>query len=69
MNKMNVTVPGHKGSFYVIDEGYINGELYYLLEHNTYGEDAPAVAIGVDNGMIFEDIFNGLEEVLERLEG
>ncbi|MDM5370516.1 hypothetical protein QUF96_02850 [Bacillus bombysepticus] len=62
-DKSNVVVKGHRGTWYVIDETSFYGRKFYLLEHNTFGEDAMSVAIDEDGTLILEDITEGIAEV------
>lgn len=51
----------------IVDKCCINGELYYLLEHNTYGCEVPCIGINVNKGTVFKDIRNGVDELRERI--
>ncbi|EML6324802.1 hypothetical protein QCQ60_005131 [Bacillus cereus] len=42
-------------------------EKFYLLEHNTFGEDAMSVAIDEDGTLILEDITEGIAEVSRHI--
>ena len=72
--KMNVAdtnkikVEGHRGTWHIIDVVYFDMKPYFLLEHNTYGEDADHVAVDVDGVLVLEDITGGTTEVFEHLE-
>jgi hypothetical protein len=67
LNKENIKVNGHRGTWYVIDEVVYGGEHYFLLEHETYGNDAPWIAIDEDGQLVMEDISDGVEELIEYL--
>jgi len=64
-----IKVDGHKGTWYVIDMDYIQGERCFLLEHETYGEDAPSVIIDIENNVLCEDVYNGFDDYREILKG
>jgi hypothetical protein len=68
MKKEGIKVNGHKGTWYVIDEITVSGNKYYLLEHETYGEDAACICIREDGKLILEDIWNGIIEISEFLQ-
>jgi hypothetical protein len=68
MNKNKIKVEGHRGTWYVVDELVKFGQLYYLLEHNTYGEEANWVAINEAGELVMEDITDGATELAEYLE-
>lgn len=67
-NKNKVKVEGHRGTWYVVDELLFIGKTYYLLEHNTYGNDVAWVAVDYDGNLVMEDIWGGVEELLDFLD-
>lgn len=67
LDKDNIKVKGHKGTWYAIGETTKNGKKYFLLEHNTYGEDACHVAIDEDGNLVLED-FYGMDYLSEHLD-
>lgn len=67
MLKENIKVEGHVGTWYVIDETTWYGKKFFLLEHETFGEDADNVVITERGSLIFEDIVGGITEVRELL--
>lgn len=56
-------IKGHKGTWYCIGietfafRGYL--EQLNLMEHETYGEDAPHIIIDLDGKIVLEDVSNG----------
>ena len=68
MKREGIKVEGHRGTWYVIDEVVYEGNTYYLLEHETYGEDADHIAIDANGYNIFSHITDGTTEIIERLE-
>lgn len=67
LNKDRIKIGGFKGTWYVIDERTINDKKYFLLEHNTYGEEVPCVGLGVECGTVFKNINDGLDEIRDRI--
>lgn len=65
MDSENIKVKGHIGTWHVIDECNRNGKNYYLLEHDTFGDEAAAVCIREDGKLILEDIWNGFDDVYD----
>lgn len=63
MKREGIRVEGHRGTWYVIDEGYHNGRKVYLLEHETYGDMAASVIVDSKGNLLLEDVWNGLEEL------
>lgn len=57
-----IRVMGHRGKWYVIDEREYDGRMLYLVEHETYGDEAASLIIDEDFNLIAEDIWNGWED-------
>ena len=58
----NITVEGHIGTWYAIDETEVNGEKFFLLEHEEYGDEAACVAVNEHGKLVAEDLWNGFDE-------
>lgn len=58
----NITVEGHIGTWYTIDETEVNGEKFFLLEHEEYGDEAACVAVNEQGKLVAEDLWNGFDE-------
>lgn len=68
MVKSNIKLEGIKGTWYEIDRGIVYGKTVILVESEQYGEDVPTIAIDENHKILFTDIWNGIDEVSERLE-
>lgn len=66
-NSDGIKVAGHRGKWYVIEEVIYQGERYFLLEHETYGNDAPWIAVTEKGLLVMEDIWDGVEQLIECL--
>ncbi|NLW46315.1 MAG: hypothetical protein GXY86_03110 [Firmicutes bacterium] len=60
-----IKVKGHLGKWYVIDSGCYNGKRVFLLEHETYGDEAACVIVDENGGLILEDVWNGFDDLYE----
>jgi hypothetical protein len=67
VNSKGIKVKNHLGTWYVIEEVYYNGEQYFLLEHETHGDDALWVAINNKGDLIMDDISDGSGELIKFL--
>ncbi|GAB6253534.1 hypothetical protein BCSAG_48520 [Bacillus cereus] len=67
MKRDNILVHGHRGLWYVIDETSYYGKKFFLLEHQTYGEDAMHVAIDEEHNVVLEDIEGGINELNKHI--
>lgn len=67
MKREGIKVEGHRGTWYVIVETAYKGVPLFLLEHETYGEDADHIVINAEGTLIMEEVVGGVAEVLERM--
>lgn len=67
MQKSNIKIYGHTGTWYVIDESVYKNEPVFLLEHEEYGDEAACLIVKEDLTMLLEDVWNGFDD-LELLE-
>ena len=58
----HITVEGHIGTWYAIDETEIGGEKFFLLEHEEHGDMAACVAVNEQGKLVAEDLWNGFAE-------
>ena len=58
----HITVEGHIGTWYAIDETEIGGEKFFLLEHEEHGDMAACVAVNEQGKLLAEDLWNGFDE-------
>ena len=62
MKRDRIKMDGWIGKWYIIDEKMIDGEMLYLLEHETYGDETEhLIAAYRDNEwvLVLEDVWNG----------
>ena len=58
----HITVEGHIGTWYSVDETEIGGEKFFLLEHEEHGDMAACVAVNEQGKLVAEDLWNGFDE-------
>lgn len=63
-----IKVEGHRGTWYVIDEKEYEGKTLYLLEHETYGDEAVCIIIDEDRNLVMSDVWNGFDDYEEAME-
>jgi hypothetical protein len=64
-NTDKISVEGHIGKWYVINETVHNGKTVFLLEHEEYGDEVSAIAVDVDCNIVCEDIYDDFPECLD----
>ena len=57
-----ITVEGHIGTWYAVDETEIGGEKFFLLEHEEHGDMAACVAVNEQGKLVAKDLWNGFDE-------
>jgi hypothetical protein len=60
----HLKIEGRIGRWYVVDCDTIDGNKYYLLEHETYGDEAAHLIVNDEYKVVAEDSFNSLQEDL-----
>jgi len=58
-----VKIKGFIGTWYSIDTTQYKGKTVYLMEHETYGDEAESLIIDEQNNIIREDVSNGFDEL------
>lgn len=61
-------VKGHIGTWHSIDSRKLDGHIYFLMEHDEYGDEAACVVVDDTGQLVVEDVCNGWDEVLALLE-
>lgn len=76
-NRDGIKIEGHRGTWHAVgqntitiyeSEGDKKSAVYYLMEHDTYGEDAPMLIVNSDNQLVLEDVYNGFDDLSDRVE-
>ena len=62
-NGIDLSEEGYQGTWYVIDEGYHEGDKVYLLESEDYGDEEPAIIVTSTLRVLLDGVWNGLEEL------
>lgn len=58
----HITVPGHVGTWYVIDSTERDGKTIYLCEHEFYGDNAACVIVDEDGQLLLDNVHNGFDD-------
>lgn len=73
----HIKINGHIGKWYVINDGYfipdteiekdiIGTKHLFLLEHETYGDEAACLIVDEDGIIYCEDVWNGFDDIIEQ---
>ena len=67
----HISIDGHVGTWYVIDEGVFRipgargAARCFLLEHETYGDEAAHIIVSTFGVVLLDDVWNGFDDLLE----
>ena len=61
----HIKIEGHIGKWYVIDERIYYGEKVFLLEHETYGDEAACLIVNETGKIILDDVYDGFDDLEE----
>ena len=67
-NTDGISVKGHIGTWYVVNETVHNGKMVFLLEHEEHGDKVPGIAVDTDCNIMCEDIYDDFPECLGQVE-
>lgn len=64
MEKMTrVKIEGYRGTWYVIESKILPRGEFFLLEHETYGDETACLIVNEKLEVIVEDVWNGFEDL------
>ena len=58
-----IAIKGHVGTWHVIDQLTDHRGTFYLLEHDTYGDEAASLIVLRDGTLVLEDVYNGFSDL------
>ena len=58
-----IEVPGHRGTWYIIDQAIHKGQKVFLLEHETYGDEAPGLIVNSCLKVLVDEVYNGFGDL------
>ena len=62
-----LTVAGHIGTWHTIDRHEVGGHSFYLMEHDTYGDEAACIIVDERGKLVLDDVYNGFDDDTLRL--
>lgn len=69
-----IRIDGHVGTWHIVDQTqralpHRDGEMdaFYLLEHDTYGEDAAMLIVNKEAKVVLDDVYNGFDDLDEAI--
>ena len=56
------SIKGHKGTWHTIDQIELEGEQFFLMEHDEFGNETACIAVSEDGVLVAEDLWNGFDD-------
>lgn len=57
-----LAVAGHIGTWHTIDHKEVDGHTFYLMEHDTHGDEAACLIVDERGKLSLSDVYNGFDE-------
>jgi len=69
LDTAGLAVAGHIGKWHTIDHTVVEGETFFLMEHDTYGDEAASIIVDSKGRLALDEISNGFDdETIRQLE-
>ena len=62
METDGLAVDRHFGTWHTIDKADVDGASFYLMEHDTYGDDSPCIIVDGKGELVLDKIYDGFDE-------
>lgn len=63
MKKENIKLNNINGTWYVIDESWVNSIKVYLLESEQYGDEIPCIVVDENMNILQRNAYNGFDDL------
>ena len=62
MDTSGLAVSGRVGTWHTIDHMEVDGHTFWLMEHDTFGDEAPCVIVDEKGKLAISDVYDGFDE-------
>ena len=62
MDTTGLAVSGHIGTWHTIDHREVDGAAFYLMEHDTFGDDAACIIVDERGKLVLDQVYDGFDE-------
>lgn len=68
MDTDGLAVSGHIGTWHTIDHAEVEGKSFYLMEHDTYGDEVACIIVDERGKLVLDQVYNGFDdETMQQL--
>ena len=57
-----LAVAGHVGTWHTVDHMEVDGHTFWLMEHDTFGDEAPCIILDEQGKLAISDVYDGFDE-------
>ena len=62
MDTSGLAVSGHVGTWHTIDHMEVDGHIFFLMEHDSYGDEAACLIVDEHGKLSLSDVYDGFDE-------
>ena len=62
MDTSGLAVSGHVGTWHTIDHREVDGHTFFLMEHDSYGDEAACLIVDEHGKLSLSDVYDGFDE-------
>ena len=63
MDTSGLAVAGHIGTWHTIDHKEVDGHTFYLMEHDTHGDDAACIIVDEKGRLTLNEVYDGFDDL------
>lgn len=63
METTGLSVAGHIGTWHTIDHKEVDGRTFYLMEHDTYGDEAGCIIVDEKGRLTLTEVYDGFDDL------
>ncbi len=63
MDTSGLAVAGHIGTWHTIDHMEVDGHTFYLMEHDTQGDDAACIIVDEKGRLTLNEVYDGFDDL------
>ena len=67
MDTSGLAVAGYIGTWHTIDHMEVDGHTFWLMEHDTHGDEAACIIVDERGKLVLDDVYNGFDDDTLRL--
>ena len=67
MDTSGLAVAGHIGTWHTIDHMEVDGRTFFLMEHDTHGDEAACIIVDEKGRLSLSDVYDGFDELTVEL--